>query len=454
MAIHVSQYYSCSKVKLAAELYYICELGKYSKIEHGHSVDLQGVNLTSALQKSVLWDYFRMAVANGWVTNTGIPAEELTITAQHPLALDKTNHRNLFLTLEVVEYDKDEATNRRQDPDFDLRTPVKSQVSFEKMEPSRWVWSAKGFEGKGFSVNNKSLNHNFADMAWVSLVAMVAVRRLFETDGPKQLELRFSGNMLINSMALSHLMVLDSMTQCLRGWVFYEFDETVSQKTQLQLSYFAWYSMGREFGMVDRWYNGREKLKYMRQLGLAVGDIVLYYEREPEQKMNYIKSIAGCYVAKIVQVNSRDIELELIHTAMPKFAGQEAFDDHTMAVKMMYTEKKPFETLRLSRVSLSMADIGVEYMLYSEHAFIVPLNHATDTVPTRVTDGVRQETLLLDQNNLIYWILEDYDYEYNRDKFLSTYFNGIEPARDRYLRGEVLEESYYPATENGEEVQS
>lgn len=443
MSVHVSQFYSCSKVTYAAELYYICELGKYSTINFGHPVDLQGVNLTSQLKKSILWDYFRMSVANGWLVNTGIPAEELAITAQAPLKLDKANSRNMLFTLGVVGYDPDEARNRAQDPDFDLRTPVKSQVSFEKREFSGWLWSANGENGKGFSVNNKSLNHNRADMAWVSLVAMVAVHRLFEKE-PQVLLLRLSANMLINSMALSHLMVLDSMTQCLTGWVYYEFDANVPQKTQLQLSYFAWYSMGRELGMLDRWYNGKEKLAYMRKLGLEVGDLVLYYERDPEQKMNYIKSIAGCYVAKIIRVNSRDIELELIHTVMPKFAGKEAFDDHSMAVKMMYFDKKPYDHLSISRTSMSMADIGVEYMLYSEHSFIVPLNHASDTVPTRVTDGVRQETLLLDQNNLIYWILEDYGYEYNKSRFLSRYFNGIEPLRDRYLRGEVVEKSYYP----------
>lgn len=446
MSVHVSQFYSCSKVKLACELYYICELGKYSTIQHNQPVDLQGVVLTSGLKKSLLWDYFRMSVSNGWLVNTCIAEEELAITVQHPLGLDKTNHRNLMLTTEVVEYDKEEATQRRQDADFDLRTPVKSQVSFERMEPSLWLWTSKGKDGKGFSVNNKSLNHNFADMAWVSLVAMVAVHRLFEQE-PNMLAISFSGNMLINSMALSHLMVLDSMTQCMRGWVFYEFDSTVNDNTKLQLSYFAWYSIGREFGMLDRWYNGKEKFRYMQQLDLQPGDIVLYYEREPEQKMNYIKSIAGCYVAKIVKVNSRDIELELINTTMPRFAGKEAFDDHSMAAKMLYSDKKPYETMRTSRQTKSMADIGVEYMLYSEHYFIVPLSHASDMIPTRVTDGTREETLLLDQNNLIYWILEDYEYEYNRERFLDRYFKGIEPVRDRYLRGDELERSYYPAEE-------
>lgn len=443
MSVHVSQFYSCSKVSLASELLYICELGKYSTIEYGHPVDLQGVNLTSVLKKSVLWDYFRMSVANGWLVNTGIPAEELAITAQNPLRLDKTNHRNLLFTLGVVEYDSVEAANRRQDPDFDIRTPVKSQVSFEQMNVSGWLWSANGENGRGFSVNNKSLNHNHANMAWVSLVAMVAVRRLFEK-APQVLLLRLSANMLINSMALSHLMVLEEMTQCFTGWVYYEFDGTVPQKTQTQLSYFAWYSIGHEYGLLDRWYSGKEKLDYMRKLGLAEGDIVLYYEREPEQKMNYIKSIAGCYVAKIVSAGTRAITLELIHTVTPKFAGKEAFDDHSMAVKMMYFDKKPYETLSVSSITIDMAEIGVEYMLHSEHHFIVPLNHAKDVIPTRVTDGVRQETLLLDQNNLIYWILEDYGYDYNRQRFLDKYFEGVEPLRDRYLRGEIIERSYYP----------
>lgn len=442
MSIHVSQFYACSKVTLACELLYICELGKYAKITRGHSIDLQGVNLTSGLKKSLIWDYFRMAVANGWVSNTGIPDEELTITAQNPLKLDKTNHRNQLFVLDKVEYDKAEADRRRIDGDFDLCTPVKSQVSFESRQSDLWVWSPKGFNGGDLSVNNRSLNHNFSDMAWVSLVAMVAVTRLF-TRHPTSLLLRFNRNMLMNVMSLSHLMVLEDETQCLKGWVTYEFDNTVSDKDKLQLSYYAWYSIGRERGMLDRWYNGKEKLEYMRQLDMRVGDLILYYEREQEQKMNYIKSVSGCYLAKIVKATSRDLTLELIHTVVPKFAGKEAFDDHSMAVKDMYAGNKPYETIRTSTKTVSMADIGVEYMLRAENAFIVPLSSSIDVVPIKVSDGIRQDTLLLDQNNLIYWIVEDYNYQYNRERFLRMYFTRMEPVRDRYLRGEELERAYY-----------
>lgn len=440
--VHVSQFYSCSKVKLASELYYICELGKYSFIEHGKPVDTQGVVLHSVLKKSKLWEYFRMAVSNGWVVNAGVSDEEFPVSKEHPLDLDKSVYRNMFLTTEAVGYDADETIKRSQNADFDLRTPVKSQVSFERMEPSLWLWTASGAGGNGFSANNNSFNNNSADMAWVSLVAMVAVHRLF-TKIPDKLAISFSDNNLINAMALSHFLVLDSMTQCFRGWVHYTFDDYVAENKKLQLSYYAWYSIGREYGMVDRWYNGKEKLRYLRRLDVEPGDIVLYYERDPAQKANYIKSIAGCCVARVVKVNNRDIELELIHTIMPKFAGKEAFDDHSMSVKMLYSDSKPYETLRLSRVKHAMADIGIEYMLYSEYCFIVPLSQAMDVVATRVSDGTRTDTLLLDQNNLIYWILEDYGYQYNKQRFLDRYFSQAEPLRDRYLRGETLEQAYY-----------
>lgn len=446
MSVHVSQFYSCSKVRLACELCYICELGKYSFIGHGEAVDLQGVVLSFNLKRSALWDYFKLAVANGWLVNTGVSATELDIPSITSLRIDRKNFRNMFFTVGGVEFDKDDAIRRAQDNDFAIRTPEKMQVSFERREPSLWLWSSKGENGRGFSVNNKSLNHNCANLAWVSLIAMVAVHRLFEHE-PDMLAVSFNSNMILQSMALSHVMVLDDMTQCFKGWLVYQFDETVSARQKLQLSYFAWYSIGEELGMCNRWYNGTEKVTYMRKLDMLPGDIVLYYERDMEQKLNYRKSISGCYVAKIVSVGARRIELELITTTRPKFAGKEAFDDHSMSVKSLYVDHKPYETLSASRKGVEMSDIGVEYMLYSEYCFIVPLAQASDLVPTRVTDGSREETLLLDQNNLIYWILEDYEYEYNRDRFLSRYFRNSEPLRDRYLRGEVLESRYYPKEE-------
>ena len=448
MNVHISQFYACSEVTLACELYYICELGKYSKIQHDKPVSLDGVLLNSCLRKSVIWDYFRLAVQEGWLVNTGVSDSKLAINVQQPLNLDKQNISNYLFVLDEVAFDSDDIQKRRIDFDYDIKTPVKSQVSFELMENEKWLWSMNGFEGKNFMLNNRSLNHNHADQSWLSLIAMVAVNRLF-TGYPYVLGLKFSSNLVLNNMAISYVMLLADETQALTGWCFYNLDETISDATQLQLGYTAWYAKGRDMGMLDRWYTSKEKYEYLKQLDIQEGDLVMCYERDKAQRMNYVKSVAGCHLAKVVSLTDDSISLEFINTVKPYFMGKEDFDNHTIAVKKMYQNKLPYTELYTSKFSCSLADLGVEYMMHSERNFIVPLDETTDVKVIRVSDGVRKDTLIVDQNNLTYWILKDYKYKFNEERFLARFFKDEEPLYTRYMRGEELEPCYY-YTEDGQ----
>lgn len=447
MNVHISQFYSCSEVKLACELYYICELGKYSKLNYGKAVSLDGVILNSCLRKSVLWQYFRMACDEGWVVNTGVPENELMVTAQSPLAMDKQSVCNYLYTLDEVPYDADDKIKRDTVEGYDLRTPLKAQVSFEFMTDSAWKWSINGYEGKYFTINNNALNHNHADQAWLSLIAFVAVRRLF-TGSPDKLGIEFGSNAVLNIMATSYIMLLVDETQALTGWFCYALDEGVMDNTRLQLGYTAWYAKGRDLGLLNRWYTGVEKFDYMKKLDLRKGDLVMFYERDKAQRMNYIKSVASCHLAKITYLSDDSISLELINTVKPYFMGKEDFDNHTIVVKKMYMDNLPYEKLSTTKRDYALADIGVEYLLYSERCFILPLDCCDDIKITRVSDGVRKDTLILDQNNLVYWILKDYNYEFNEDRFLNRYFKDKEPLYTRYMRGEVLEDMYYYKDDN------
>lgn len=364
------------------------------------------------------------------------------ITAQTPLNYDKMDIVNYLYTLEQVNYDSEDVIKRRNSYDYDIRTPVKSQISFEFMSNHAWKWSINGEDGQNFNVNNRSLNHNRADQSWLSLIAFVAVTRLF-TGYPDLLGLVFSNNTVLNTLAISYIMILADETQALTGWCHYALDETISDNTKLQLGYTAWYSKGKDFGMLDRWYSGKEKFSYLKKLDIGVGDLVMYYEREKAQRANYIKSVASCYLAKIISLTDDSIELELINTVKPYFMGKEDFDDHTIAVKKMYANNPPYANLSTSKKVFSLADIGVQYYMYSERYFILPLEESDDVRITRVSDGTRKDTLILDQNNLIYWILKDYSYKFNEERFLSRHFKDSEPLYTRYMRGEVLEDCFY-----------
>lgn len=442
MNIHIGQVYTCSQVDLACELYYICELGKYSKLNYGKALSIDGVVLSSCLKKSIIWDYFRMAVDEGWLVETGVDEQELLITAMHPIDLDKNEIANYLYGLDPVKFDADDIQKRRVDYEYDMRTPVKAQISFEVMTDHAWKWSINGLDGNYFNVNNTSLNHNRADQSWLSLIAMVAIHRLF-TGVPDILGLEFSSNTVLNTMAVSYVMLLEEYTQALTGWCQYILNDSIPIKNQLQLGYTSWYARGRDLGLCDRWYSGKEKFEYMKKLDIKTGDLVMYYEREKAQKMNYVKSIFGCHLAKITYLTDDSIGLELINTNKPYFQGKEEFDNNTVIVKNMYMGKPPYTKLSTTKVSHSLADIGVEYYLYSEKYFIIPLSESDDTRITRVSDGSRKDTLVLDQNNLTYWILKDYNYEFNEQRFLDKFFKNEEPVYTRYMRGEVLEDYWY-----------
>jgi hypothetical protein len=109
----------------------------------------------------------------------------------------------------------------------------------------------------------------------------------------------------------------------------------------------------------------------------------------------------------------------------------------------MYLNDIPYQQLRTTKRDIAMTDVGVGYYLQAEKYFIVPLDCSDDLSITRVSDGKRKDTLLLDQNNLTYWILKDYNYQFNEERFLDKYFKDSVPLYTRYMRGEELEDRYY-----------
>lgn len=442
MAVHISQFYSCSEVSLACELYYICELGKYSKMNYNESVSIDGIILKEVLKKSPIWHYFRIAVLEGWLVDSGVPMEEITVTVQCPLKMDKQTVCNYHFVLNEVPFNREDADKRRVNFDYDIRTPLDSQISFEEMENEYWLWSMNGENNSHFLCNNKSLNHTRADQSWLSLIAMVAVHRLNE-GYPTNLLLSINSQVILNNMAISYIMILTEETQCLTGWCHFNLDDSVSENTALQLGYTAWYTKGRDIGLLDRWYNGKEKLEYMDKLNIKKGDFVMLFEREKSTRQNFVKSIASCHLANIKELTSSEIVLELINTTKPYFQGKEDFEDHSTSIKHMYSGNPPYKNLSLTKMSLDLAETGVEYYLHNERFFIVPLDGTDDLRVTRVSDGVRKDTLILNQNDLIYWIMKDYNYDFDETRFLYKYFKDKEPAYTRYMRGEVLEPEYY-----------
>ena len=132
MSIHISQFYSCSKISYACELYYACELGKHLMADYNEALSLDGVILVEDLKKSIVWDLFRIAVDKGWVVDTSIPAQDIAITIQHPLIMDSSKLINIRITEEPVQFNREDYQHRMNDAVYNYTEPKVSQIVFRE----------------------------------------------------------------------------------------------------------------------------------------------------------------------------------------------------------------------------------------------------------------------------------------------------------------------------------
>ena len=437
--IHISQFYSCAEVSLSSELYYICELGKYLTHNFGKALSIDGVVLNSVLKKSLFWDYFRVAVNKGWVVDTGLPSYETDITIQYPVDYATADFKNFLFILDECGYDAVDSAKRSSSLEYNYVTPKPTQVCFTNCTDDGWFWSIKGTCAKDEMINSSSLNSGCASQAWISMIAMVAVNRLM-TGVPNKLGIEFPYVIVKNQLALSSFLLLVDETNAFTGWVIFSFEDNVSDDMQRQVGYEAWWYKGKEQGFLDRWYSPKEKLAYLKNnLGVDVGDVVIYYERSYSTAYNYIKSIKSCHLAIVRAITNTNITLEVINTVKTKYGAELTFKNQTMAVKEMYCGSKRYLDWNSSNQTIDLTDIGIRYLMHTEGSFITTLNDADDIVELDIKDdNERTGCYALHQNDVIYWLLKDYGIDFNEEKFLSTYFKDRETAYGVFMSGRNL----------------
>ena len=227
-SVHVSQFFPCSKINYACELYYVCELSKYLYYNYNSNLSLDGVILVDSLKKSNVWEYLRVAIDEGWICETSLPEEDYKIDIVNILDLTSPVANKLFTT-EPVTISQEERVRRRDDVEYALRNPLKAQISFSIQDDDYWIWDINGKLKNNFTVNNTSVNDNMICYCFVSLIAYVAVERL-KTGKPKNFGIELSSNLLILADSFSYIYILSEYSNCLTGWFFYSFDNSVQNK--------------------------------------------------------------------------------------------------------------------------------------------------------------------------------------------------------------------------------
>lgn len=428
--VHISQIYPCSRVSLAVELQYIVEIGKYLK-DFDRCLSIDGVELDDILKKSKYWDYFKLALEEGWVVDC---SEHMGVS---PIDYS-VQLRNVAITEDAVFYDSKDDMKRKESMEYRYRTPKPIQVVMCNKDNNNWEWSLD-YE---YVINNTALGSTGAEMVWVSLLAYVAVRRLlFST--PTNFIVNINFSLAETYMVLSSFILLQEETDVCKGWCYYRYADTVDEYTKLHNGYTAWYAKGVEEGMLARHYTDKEKLENLKKLKLRKGDVCFLYERRAGQKLDYLKSIEGFHFCIITDITSRSIELTVVNNKKTQEQGKKDYANFTMATKELYGFKNPYTEANLSKRSYMLTDIGVEYCMYGEQYFITRCTNDDFKQVWVGADGYKPARLNLPALDLVYWILKDYDIEFDEPRFIENYFGGKEPLYTQYHKTGSVDRMYY-----------
>lgn len=436
--VHISQFYPCTKIGISVELAYLVELGKYLH-DKGYTLSVDGIMYEEDLKESRFWDYFRMGVSEGWITDV-IDLDNFEIDMQFPINYDVAL-RNVRIVETEVSFDNKDFNHRKEDADYNYRTPLDSQVVFKDKSNNVWLWDLGGQGGQSYMANNKTLNSDGSDTCWISLIAYVAVERLLS--GKSITLLIDINNEIANTPnVLSSLLLLQDETNVCKGWCFFHMDENIPLVLLNHLGYAAWFYKGIEKGYLQRWYSPIEKHQYMNKLDMKVGDVVSLYERNMGQRMNTMKSIAGFRCAIIRSITDKGITLEALNTKKTKYQGVLDYKSYSMATKKMYDFQNPFLKLNTSTMTLQWNEIGVEYMMYGEKYFITPLYEDDFKVQNVQNDKGDVACLRLPAIDVTYWILKDFNADFNEDRFLDRYFRGRKPLYTQFYETGTVSKEY------------
>ena len=411
----ISRFLTPTKISFASHLYYVIELAKYSYLYHNAPLDLNGLVLSSELQKTYVYEYFLYALQEGWLTCDGLTVDSATTIV--------LNSKTIF-----------DGVVTEADVTVVNPTPLMLYpVSFISKENNTWVLDCEG--NSSLTVNQKSannflLNQNLSYQSIVSVIAYVAVHRVFVSP-VQRLEIIPNEEAISHIDFLSYVLDLQDFTNDL-AWVTYTLKPTLNSKYLQQYGFYAWYKKWEDVGSFKP-YGFKHKLAYLKMLDIREGDICMLFER------NATTSSAprcGLKETRVVQIDKIDrktgrIKFTYFSTLQSKTDKKRAFEQLTEAARELAPEHN--FNFRTWTETLDLRDIGVENYLYNEAKFLMRLSECDGTAVTYIEKEPQQyEAIQLSQNDMIYWVLKDYDIKFNEERFRSKYFPVSTPAWVQY----------------------
>lgn len=378
------------KIHTGSELLLAFELSKYSKLLLGKGLTLSDVTVAKEIQGS---DYFSFVVING--LDVGFQPDPETL-------VDVTKSLKYFFreTVEGVSLQSESDEEVVYNHDFDINS---NRILFGENRSAAYVslmaYLMVKAKSEGKAVPKLIIDHEKYNQQELEYVDLLVLRN-------------YGNKVLKNVLEIKH-----------------------SSEWGLQPDWEAFVVYHRQRGVMNTAYSTRDKFKHLRK-NFEVGDPVLLYRRSKPAKGRSINKLKSCYPAVIRGFDENGVRIShypIVQTRLTRHSELDAIelDIEGDGRDSIYTTDD-YDRFIESVETYAYTEIGVDNCTWDEQVFFIkPLDSDGAAQYFRTPEGT--DRVFLSTLDTIYAVFEDRKVEYNKERFLQTYFpKNRKPVYDQY----------------------
>lgn len=397
--IHLTNIYPCAKIITLTEVYYIASIAKYLEV-YNEQLSIEGVAIPKKFKNT---DYYKYLATRNIV---GVEKMDLAV-------------------LEEIK------SNTMVIPNF-----TNKEVYFKSKEGQEWVFD---YDDSGrVSTNNRFFKGLRSDQIYVDFMAYLTVEKIIKGT-PQLLKMDFTRADIFLAGSYSRwdiveLWILYKRTKALDGWVDILLPEDILARNQL--NYEAYSREKEQLYPNMNIATISEKVDYYKR-NFKRGDIVLLYKKsEKGNKMDSIRTIESCVIAKIDRATTRGIELTTYNVNKSIQTIKRELSLLPEKLRSLYSVNYCKE-YTVSKERFDWMDIGLDEISLIEQCFITDLNcNDTDLFLFLDKDGKEVE-LELNSADGIYALLDERGIEFDKERFENLYFSKTKSVYKQIILGKM-----------------
>lgn len=198
----------------------------------------------------------------------------------------------------------------------------------------------------------------------------------------------------------------------------------------VDLDYSIHCNNGKVAGRYKLW-SVSEKLDLLRKYGMVKGSILVLWERDGMCENNQWGRVKGAKLFRLDEIGDDFIGVTFIAVNKTKEEVYQDYNDIDESIRYLYVDildKKPY----MESTELPICGFGIDNYFLDEDKFITLLDESEEVFKLVTIDG-KQESVKMSGVDSIYWLLCQYEVEFDKDLFKSMYFpKDVEPMWEMY----------------------